>query len=210
MGKNFFDTTSIACRERVHSAVIGWMLSDGCTALTTGQKLDILCGLFHVKNKPKNVKNIEVRLEWNNIDILIITTSSQGSCCWVVENKLKSSQHDNQLDKYESIINKDFFSYNHHFLLLSAILFAIGLFGLLTKKGLIPLLMCVELMLNAVNINLVAFNHYMPVPDYSGQLMAIFSVAVAASEIAVGVALVFRIYRDRGTVNVDELKEMKG
>ncbi len=119
MEKNFFDTTSIACRERVHSAVIGWMLSDGCTALTTGQKLDILCGLFHVKNKPKNVKNIEVRLEWNNIDILIITTSSQGSCCWVVENKLKSSQHDNQLDKYESIINKDFFSYNHHFLLLS-------------------------------------------------------------------------------------------
>ena len=51
----------------------------------------------------------------------------------------------------------------HHFLLFSAILFAIGLFGLLTKKGLIPLLMCVELMLNAVNINLVAFNHYMPV-----------------------------------------------
>ena len=98
----------------------------------------------------------------------------------------------------------------HHFLLLSAILFAIGLFGLLTKKGLIPLLMCVELMLNAVNINLVAFNHYMPVYDYSGQLMAIFSVAVAASEIAVGVALAFRIYRDRGTVNVDDLDEMKG
>ena len=98
----------------------------------------------------------------------------------------------------------------HHFLLLSAILFAIGLFGLLTKKGLIPLLMCVELMLNAVNINLVAFNHYRPVFDYSGQLMAIFSVAVAACEIAVGVALAFRIYRDRGTVNVDELKEMKG
>ena len=67
----------------------------------------------------------------------------------------------------------------HHFLLFSAILFAIGLFGLLTKKGLIPLLMCVELMLNAVNINLVAFNHYMPVPDYTGQLMAIFAVAVA-------------------------------
>ncbi len=97
-----------------------------------------------------------------------------------------------------------------HFLLFSAMLFAIGLFGLLTKKGLIPLLMCVELMLNAVNVNLVAFNHYMPVSDYSGQLMAVFSVAVAASEVAVGVALAFRIYRDRGTVNVDELKEMKG
>ena len=97
-----------------------------------------------------------------------------------------------------------------HYLLFSAFLFAIGLFGLMTKRGLIPLLMCVELMLNAVNINLVAFNHYMPVPDYTGQLMAIFSVAVAASEIAVGVALAFRIYRDRGTVNVDELKELKG
>ena len=97
-----------------------------------------------------------------------------------------------------------------HYLLFSALLFAIGLFGLMTKRGLIPLLMCVELMLNAVNINLVAFNQYMPVPDYSGQLMAIFSVAVAASEIAVGVALTFRIYRDRGTVNVDELKELKG
>ncbi len=98
----------------------------------------------------------------------------------------------------------------HHFLLFSALLFAIGLFGLLTKKGLIPLLMCVELMLNAVNINLVAFNHYMPVPDYSGQLMAIFAVAVAASEVAVGVALAFRIYRDHGSVDVDELREMKG
>ena len=98
----------------------------------------------------------------------------------------------------------------HHFLLFSALLFAIGLFGLLTKKGLIPLLMCVELMLNAVNINLVAFNHYMPVSDYSGQLMAIFAVAVAASEVAVGVALAFRIYRDHGTVDVDELREMKG
>ena len=98
----------------------------------------------------------------------------------------------------------------HHFLLFSALLFAIGLFGLLTKKGLIPLLMCVELMLNEVNINLVAFNHYMPVSDYSGQLMAIFAVAVAASEVAVGVALAFRIYRDHGTVDVDELREMKG
>ena len=77
----------------------------------------------------------------------------------------------------------------HHFLLFSALLFAIGLFGLLTKKGLI---------------------HYMPVSDYSGQLMAIFAVAVAASEVAVGVALAFRIYRDHGTVDVDELREMKG
>ncbi len=97
-----------------------------------------------------------------------------------------------------------------HFLLLSAVLFAIGLFGLLTKRGIIPVLMCIELMLNAVNINLVAFNHYMPVDDYSGELMAIFAVAVAACEVAIGVALAFRIYRDRGTVNVDDLNSLKG
>ena len=119
MAKNFFDTTSVASRERVHSAVIGWMLSDDCTTLTISQKLDILCGLFHVKSKPKGVTSIEVHFEWNHIDILIITTSSSGSCCWVVENKLKSSQHDNQLDKYESIIRTHFDTYRHYFLLLS-------------------------------------------------------------------------------------------
>ena len=96
-----------------------------------------------------------------------------------------------------------------HCLLLSAALFAIGLFGLLTRRGLVPVLMCVELMLNAVNINFIAFNHFLPMSDLSGQLMAIFSVAVAA-EVAVGVALAFRIYHDRNTVNVDELDQLKG
>ncbi len=97
-----------------------------------------------------------------------------------------------------------------HFLLLSAVLFAIGLFGLFTKRGIIAVLMSVELMLNAVNINFIAFNHYMPVPDLSGQLMALFSIAVAAAEVAVGLALAFRIYHDRQTVNVDDLDHMKG
>ncbi|MBQ7515920.1 MAG: NADH-quinone oxidoreductase subunit NuoK [Schwartzia sp.] len=97
-----------------------------------------------------------------------------------------------------------------HYLLLAALLFAIGLFGLLTRRGIIPALMCVELMLNAVNINLVAFNHYLPMPDHSGQLMAIFSIAVAAAEIAIGVALAFRVYRDRNTVNLDDLDHLKG
>lgn len=97
-----------------------------------------------------------------------------------------------------------------HFLLLSAVLFSIGLFGLFTKRGIISVLMCVELMLNAVNINLVAFNHYLPVSDLSGQLMAIFAVAVAAAEVAIGLALAFRIYHDRQTVNVDELNKMRG
>lgn len=97
-----------------------------------------------------------------------------------------------------------------HCLLLSGALFAIGLFGLLTRRGLVPVLMCVELMLNAVNINFIAFNHFLPMRDLSGQLMALFSVAVAAAEVAVGVALAFRIYHDRHTVNVDELDHLKG
>lgn len=97
-----------------------------------------------------------------------------------------------------------------HCLLLSGTLFAIGLFGLLTRWGIVPVLMCVELMLNAVNINFIAFNHFLPMRDLSGQLMAVFSVAVAAAEVAVGVALAFRVYHDRHTVNVDELDRLKG
>ena len=97
-----------------------------------------------------------------------------------------------------------------HFLLLAAVLLAIGLFGLLTRRGIIPALMCVELMLNAVNLNLVAFNRYLPVPDHAGQLMALFSIAVGAAEVAVGVALAFRVYRDRATVNLDDLDHLKG
>lgn len=97
-----------------------------------------------------------------------------------------------------------------HCLLLSGTLFAIGLFGLLTRRGIVPVLMCVELMLNAVNINFFAFNHFLPMRDLSGQLMAVFSVAVAAAEVAVGVALAFRVYHDRHTVNVDELDRLKG
>ena len=97
-----------------------------------------------------------------------------------------------------------------HCMLLSGTLFAIGLFGLLTRRGIVPVLMCVELMLNAVNINFIAFNHFLSMRDLSGQLMAVFSVAVAAAEVAVGMALAFRVYHDRHTVNVDELDRLKG
>lgn len=97
-----------------------------------------------------------------------------------------------------------------HFLVLSAIIFAIGLFGLFTKKGIISVLMCVELMLNAVNINFIAFNHYLPMTDLSGQLMSVFAIAVAAAEVAIGLALAFRIYHDRQTVDVDSLNHMRG
>lgn len=97
-----------------------------------------------------------------------------------------------------------------HYLLLAAALFAIGMFGVLSRRNIIAILMGIELMLNAVNLNLIAFNRFMPVHDLSGQLMALFAVAVGVAEVAVGIALAFRIYHDRETVNVDELNRMKG
>ncbi len=97
-----------------------------------------------------------------------------------------------------------------HYLALAAILFAIGLYGLFTKRNLIAILMCIELMLNAVNINLIAFNRFMPQGDLTGQVMAIFSIMVGAAEVAIGLALAFRIFRDRGTLNIDEINRLKG
>ena len=93
-------------------------------------------------------------------------------------------------------------------LFVAAVLFCIGLYGLLTRRGIIPILMCVELMLNAVNINLVAFDRFYA-HNMEGQLMALFSIAVAASEIAVGLALAFRLYKIRFTTNVDELDTLR-
>ncbi len=97
-----------------------------------------------------------------------------------------------------------------HYLVLAAILFAIGLYGLFTKRNLIAILMCIELMLNAVNINLIAFNRFMPQGDLTGQVMAIFSIMVGAAEVAIGLALALRIFRDRGTLNIDEINRLKG
>ena len=99
-----------------------------------------------------------------------------------------------------------------HYLLLAAMLFGIGLYGLLTRRNVIALLICIELMLNAVNLNFAAFNHFQvyPAPDLSGQLMMLFSVLAGAAEAAVGLALAFRIYHDRRTVQIDALHRMKG
>ena len=93
-------------------------------------------------------------------------------------------------------------------LFVAAVLFCIGLYGLLTRRGIIPILMCVELMLNAVNINLIAFDRFYA-HNMEGQLMALFSIAVAASQIAVGLALAFRLYQIRFTTNVDELDTLR-
>ena len=90
-----------------------------------------------------------------------------------------------------------------HYLALAAILFAIGLYGLFTKRNFVAILMCIELMLNAVNLNLIAFDR-LYVHDGTGQVMALFSIAVAAAEIAVGLSLTICLFRLRAATNADE------
>ncbi|MER2600617.1 MAG: NADH-quinone oxidoreductase subunit NuoK [Caldilineales bacterium] len=96
------------------------------------------------------------------------------------------------------------------YLLLAAALFSIGLYGALARRNAIGVLMGIELILNAVNINLVAFNRYIVPQQVSGQIFAIFVLAIAAAEAAVGLALIIAIYRSRATVNLDEIDLLKG
>jgi NADH-quinone oxidoreductase subunit K len=94
-------------------------------------------------------------------------------------------------------------------LALSAALFCIGLFGVLSRKNAIAILLGVELMLNAVNINLVSFWRYGDFNQMAGQVFAIIVFAVAAAEVAVGLALVISVYRQRNTVIADDIDMMK-
>ena len=95
------------------------------------------------------------------------------------------------------------------YLLLSAALFCIGLFGVLARKNAIAILKGIELMLNAVNINLVAFWRYRTPEVISGQAFAVIVFAVAAAEVAVGLALIISIYRRRNTVVADDISLLK-
>ena len=95
------------------------------------------------------------------------------------------------------------------YILLSAALFCVGLYGVLARKNAVAILMGIELMLNAVNINLVAFWHYLTPALASGQMFAVMVFAVAASEAAVGLALIISIYRRRNTVVAEEIDLMK-
>jgi NADH:ubiquinone oxidoreductase subunit K len=95
------------------------------------------------------------------------------------------------------------------FLILSAALFSIGLFGVLSRKNAVAILLSVELMLNAVNINLVAFWRYGNIVNMAGQVFSIIVFAVAAAEVAVGLALVISVYRRFNTVVADEIDLMK-
>lgn len=96
-----------------------------------------------------------------------------------------------------------------HYLALSAMLFCIGLFGALAKRNAIAILMGIELMLNAVNINLVAFNYFLDSSRVVGQVFAIFVVVVAAAEVAVALALVINIYRRFKDSSIADLSWMK-
>jgi NADH:ubiquinone oxidoreductase subunit K len=97
-----------------------------------------------------------------------------------------------------------------HYLVLSAVLFAIGLFGALTKRNALVVLMCVEIMLNAVNIAMVGFSRFITPTELTGQIFAIFIIVVAAAEAAVGLAIVISIFRHRDTVDTTDIDLMKG
>lgn len=94
-----------------------------------------------------------------------------------------------------------------YYLAFGAILFAIGAFGVMTKKNTVIVLMCVELMLNAANINFVAFSSFFG--DAVGQAMVIMTISVAAAEVAVGIAIVLNAYKIRKTTSIDDLSTMR-
>ena len=95
------------------------------------------------------------------------------------------------------------------YLLLALILFCIGLYGALTKRNTVIVLICIELMLNAANINLVAFSKLGVTPSLTGQIFSLFTISVAAAEAAVGIAILLAWYRHRQTVNVDEANTLQ-
>ena len=97
----------------------------------------------------------------------------------------------------------------NQFLILGAALFAMGIYGLLVRRNIVLILLSVELMLNAVNINLVAFEAYLVTSQAIGQVFAIFVITVAAAEVGIGLAIVLMIFRNRKSANVDDLSLMR-
>ena len=98
--------------------------------------------------------------------------------------------------------------YAFNFLLLSAVLFCIGVFGVIARKNAVMVLMSIELILNSVNLNLIAFALMNDTID--GHAFALFVIAIAAAEVGVGLAMVLMVYRNRRSIALDELSEMKG
>jgi NADH:ubiquinone oxidoreductase subunit K len=96
-----------------------------------------------------------------------------------------------------------------HFLVLSGMLFSIGVFGVLSRRNAVIILMSVELMLNAVSINLVAFAVYTAPSLFVGIIFAVFVITIAAAEVGLALGIVLRVFRNRGTANVDEIDVLR-
>lgn len=96
------------------------------------------------------------------------------------------------------------------FLLLALGLFSIGLYGVLARRSLIAILIGVELMLNAASINFLAFNYFMPTDPAVGQIIVLFIIGLAAAEAAIALAIILNVYRQRRSIDVDKIAEMRG
>jgi NADH:ubiquinone oxidoreductase subunit K len=97
----------------------------------------------------------------------------------------------------------------NQFLVLAAALFSMGVYGLLVRRNAVMVLLAVELMLNAVNINLIAFEAVLRTPEALGQIFSIFVITVAAAEVGIGLAIILLIFRNRHSANVDDFDLMK-
>jgi len=96
-----------------------------------------------------------------------------------------------------------------HFLVLSSILFALGVYGVLARRNAVLILMSIELMLQAVSINFIAFAVYLYPKEFTGLIFAIFVITIAAAEVGLALAIVLRIFRNKATANVDEVDALK-
>lgn len=94
-------------------------------------------------------------------------------------------------------------------LVLGAYLFCLGIYGLVTSRNMIRALMCLELMLNGVNVNLIGFSNYLDSIDIKGEVFVIFIIAIAAAEAAIGLAIVLNIYRNRNSARIDQFDLLK-
>ncbi len=111
---------------------------------------------------------------------------------------------------WEEILIKLFNVELTHYIVLSAVLFCIGIVGLIVCRNVIRVLMSIEILLSAVNINFVAFANYTDLGDLKGQVFAIFIMAVAAAEAAIGLAILLALYRNKPSVDTEEFKELRG
>lgn len=101
----------------------------------------------------------------------------------------------------------------HDYLLVSGLLFAIGLTGVILRRNIIVIFMCLELMLSAANLTLVAFSRFHGqngLPDFNAQVLVFFVITVAAAEVAVGLAIIVALYRSRQTIHTEDLTSMRG